>query len=157
MSIDVDLNAQIVGALERSGDEPWDEYDRNLAKNKNYRPESTFLNVDLEQFADSILADSIVRICQGVIGRLISEHGGVDKLLTSRMGLDNHRAELTKDFYEHKKFLKAEIMMELSDVIAEQIEDRLRPFSVADDLRERVRRFSLNGTSTDSDVAEDGE
>lgn len=154
MSSNTDFFAQMAAELDKTAL----DHDHVIpASDISPQQKMNVLNLDLKLYSGSVLADSIAQICQGVIGRLISEHGGVDKLLTSRMGLDNHRAELTKDFYEHKKFLKAEIMMELSDVIAEQIEDRLRPFSVADDLRERVRRFSLNGSSSDSDVAEDGE
>lgn len=141
MSSNTDFFAQMAAELDKTAL----EHDHVLpASGISPQQKMNVLNLDLGLHPGTVLADSIARICQGVVGELIAKEGGLEKLVRSRGNLDDAVMQLSRDFQEHRKFLKADILMELSDVIAEQIEERLNPFTATDKLRDRVLNFSLD-------------
>jgi len=140
VSGNTDFFAQMANMLDKGEDDFQDYADG--AKISGTAQEK-LVNLDLNLHSDSILVGSIAEICQGVIGQLISEKGGLEAMINSKQSFGETRDQIVKDFQEHKRFLKAEMMMELSDVIQEAIEERIKPRAQSDALRERVENFKL--------------
>jgi len=140
MSSNTDFHAQLANGLS-SETVSYEDYQR-MDQRERDKLNAVVLNVDLANHSDSILVDSIGQICQGVIGKFISDNGGLEKMVRGKSEEINGLA-FRQEFEKSRKFMVEQLIRELAPMIDEIITKRVQPQSSADLLLNRIRDFSL--------------